>query len=120
MTKFIFIPIIFVMSFVAQMFLPWWTMVIICFAVCYLLVPLRWMGFVGSLLAIFVLWYVKAFIADGHFDVPMSTILGGVMGNISSSAVLFLTGIVGGLAGGLGGLIGSWSRMFPTKVESDL
>ncbi len=99
-----------VASFIVQMFLPWWSITIVCFMVCYFSSINKFLAFTGSLIGIFILWFGKAIIADGLFDTPASEIVGGILGNISPSTTYFLTGIVGGLVGGLSGLLGSWAR----------
>jgi hypothetical protein len=83
--------------------------------VCYFANLPKFVAFATSLLAIFVLWYVKAWMSDGNFDEPMSILLGNVMGGISGGAVLFLTAIVGSIVGGLSGLLGAWSRLLFSK-----
>lgn len=109
MKQLIFLPVIFVLSYILQLFLPWWIIALICYSVCFILRVNKFYAFTGSLLAIFFLWVVKAYFADQNFDAPMSALLGGLFGNVSTSAVFFLTGLVGGMVAGLSGLLGSWS-----------
>jgi len=115
MKNIVIIPIIIIITYIVQMFLPWWIVAVICFVVCYFANLSRFIAFASSLLAIFVLWYVKAWMTDGNFDEPMSILLGNVMGGISGGAVLFLTAMVGGIVGGLSGLLGAWSRLLFSK-----
>lgn len=102
--------IVIVLTFISQLFLPWWVIGIVSFAVAYVFHLSKFNTFVACLLAIFVLWSVKAWMADGNFDVPMSQLLGSLLGNISKSAIYFLTGLIGGLSAGLAGLLGTWTR----------
>ncbi len=104
------IVIIAVLTFALSHFLPWWICGIVSFVVCYLWKTNGFVGFTASLLAVFIVWYGKAFFADGNFDTPMSDILGSLLGKVSGGAALFLTGIVGGLAAGLAGWLGGWTR----------
>ncbi|MFZ1748675.1 MAG: hypothetical protein WAU01_00715 [Saprospiraceae bacterium] len=117
MKSLFFIPIIFILSWILQLWFPWWIISIVCAAICFMMRVPIFSGFAGSLLIIFLLWVIKAYFADQHFDVPMSGILGELIGNISSSAVFILTGLIGGVVGGFSGLIGSWlsSMMYPPK-----
>jgi len=110
MKPLLFLPVLFVLSYFVQLFLPWWSMALICFGVCFVFKVNKFYAFAGSLLAIFFLWVLKAYFADQNFDFPMSGLLSGLFGNVSSFAVFFLTGITGGLVGGLSGLCGSWSK----------
>jgi len=109
MKTLIFIPVIFVLTYFCQLFLPWWSLALICFGACLFFKVNKFYAFSGSLLAIFFLWVLKAYFADQNFDVPMSSLLGGLFGNVSASAVFFLTGLTGGLVAGLSGLLGSWA-----------
>jgi DNA-binding transcriptional regulator of glucitol operon len=109
MKPLIFLPLIFVLSYVVQLFLPWWSMALVCYGVCFALKVNKWYAFSGSLLAVFFLWVLKAYFADQNFDVPMSSLLGGLFGNVSTSAVFFLTGLIGGMVAGFSGLLGSWT-----------
>ena len=118
MKSLIFIPLVIVVTFLAQMVLPWWIIAPIAFMICYVFNPGKFSSFTGCLLAIFVLWSLKAYIADKNFDVPVSGILGGLIGNVSQGAVFFLTGIIGGLVAGLSGLMGDWTRTLSKKSQS--
>jgi hypothetical protein len=115
MKNLIVIPILLIFSYIAQLFFPWWIVVIAAFICCFLFQTGKFVAFTACLLAIFALWSVKAYLSDSNFDVPMSEILGGMFGNISSSAVFLLTGLVGGIMAGLGGLLGSWTRQLMKK-----
>ncbi len=117
MKQLTFVFMIVIIALLAQFILPWWIISIVCFSVCCIMRPNKFIAFGGSFLAIFVLWYVKAMMADTNFDVPMSSLLGGLFGDISPTAVLFLTGLIGGFVGGLSGLMGSWTYwiLYPEK-----
>jgi len=109
MNKLIFVPILFAACFVLQIFMPWWAMAIACFAVCYIMRPGLLAAFVGSMLAVTLLWMIKAWYADRSFDVPVSGILGAIFGNLSGNMMYLLTGLTGGLVAGFSGLCGTWS-----------
>lgn len=98
------------------MILPWWISGVICFILCYLLKPGYFTSFSTSLLSVFIIWYLKAYISDSNFDVPMSQLLGKLMGNISSSNVILLTGLIGALSSGMAGLLGHWTRIIVNKT----
>ena len=104
------IAIIALSTFALSHFLPWWICGIVSFVVCYLWKTNGFVGFTASLLAVFIVWYGKAFFADQNFDTPMSGLLGSLLGNVSGGAALFLTGLIGGIAAGFAGWLGSWTR----------
>lgn len=116
MKPLIFVPIIFVFSYFLQLFLPWWIIALICYGLCFVLKVNKFYAFTGSLLTIFLLWVLKAYFADQNFDTPISVLLGGLFGNVSTSAVFFLTGLIGGIVAGFSGLLGSWTTsLFQNK-----
>lgn len=115
MKNFFPLPIIFIIAYISQLFLPWWVIAVISFSVCYLASVSKFVAFTNSLFAIFVLWYFKAWLADGNFDEPMSVLLGNILGEISGGAVLFLTASIGGITAGLSGLLGSWTNSLFSK-----
>ena len=98
MKSLIFIPVVIVVTFLAQMVLPWWIIAPIAFMICYVFNPGKF--------------------SDKNFDVPVSGILGGLIGNVSQGAVFFLTGITGGLVAGLSGLMGDWTRTLSKKSQN--
>lgn len=110
MSKLLFVPIILILSFVAQMFLPWWIVAVICFIACFIMVDSLLAAYAGCMGAISSLWYGGAVIADLHFDMPMSSLLGSLFGNISPSLIYLLTSMVGGIVAGLSGMMGTWSK----------
>lgn len=119
MNKLIFVPVIFAASFVLQLFMPWWSMAIACFAVCYILRPGLFAAFAGSLLAVLVLWMIKSWYSDRSFDMPVSSILGSIFGNLSGSMMYLLTGLTGGLVAGFSGLCGTWSSRIWLARDSE-
>ena len=115
MKSLIFIPVIIISSLIIQQFLPWWVIAPIAFITCYIFNPGKFSAFAGSFLGIFVLWAIKAYFSDKNFDVPVSEILGGLIGNVSQGAIFFLTGMIGGTISGLSGLLGDWTRQLSKK-----
>ncbi len=104
-----------VLVFLASLLFPWWIAGVICFVINYLVKPGNWQAFAVSLLSVFLIWYLKAFISDYNFDIPVSSLLGKLLGNISNGAVFFLTAIVGALPATLAGLLGNWTRAIVSK-----
>ena len=110
MKNLLFSVVLLILSFIAQLFLPWWVISILSFIVCYAVNPGKFLAFSGSMMAIFILWAVKAYVSEFNFDESISGLLGKILGNVSSNAVFFLTGLTGGLIAGLSGLLGTWTR----------
>lgn len=104
--------LIVVLVYPASLILPWWIGGVICFIIAYVIKPGYFTAFGTSLLAVFVIWYTKAFWSDSNFDIPVSQLLGNLFGKISKDAVLMLTGLTGALPAALSGLLGNWTRAF--------
>jgi hypothetical protein len=97
-------------SFIAGMFLPWWSLAIIAFAVG-LLVPQRlWKSFLAGFLGIFLLWLVLALWLDLGNEQLLSRKIAELMHLPSSFLLVLITALVGGLTGGFAALSGGSLR----------
>ncbi|MCC2545974.1 hypothetical protein LJY25_05920 [Hymenobacter sp. BT175] len=119
--------LILVLAAVAQLFLPWWVVAPVAFALA------AWQGRSGgkSFLAgfggvglawlVLGLWYHLR--SDGRLSNRVAELLG--LGG-SGLAVVLITTLVGGLAGGTAALAGSWlrqalgARPAPTQTDAPL
>jgi hypothetical protein len=101
------IILIAVLSLLAQLVLPWWSLAIIAFLVCLWRSPSAGQAFFAGFYGIALVWLVYAVIintrTDGVFVGRMSELL-----FKTNNAILpgLVTAIVGGLVGGLAGLSG--------------
>ena len=99
------------LSLFAQFLLPWWTLAIVAFAVCYWRCPgagwAFWYGFAG----VAIIWLMYAMLiqlrTDGVFVGRMSELL--FRANTPFLPALATT-VVSGLVGGLAGLSGHYVR----------
>ncbi len=99
-----------IISFIGLLFLPWYVIAFIAFGIGYYFEPGGAKAFIWSFMTLFVLWTAKAWFADKNFDNSMAALLGQILGNLSSSTVLFLTGFIAGVVGGIFGLLGNWTK----------
>ncbi len=104
------------LSFLAGLFLPWWSIAIIAFLVSLLLPQRTGIAFLGGFLGIFILWtIVAAWIDFGNDHILSQKIaqlfpLGG-----SSFLLILVTAFVGGLVGGFAAMAGSSLRPLPRR-----
>ena len=99
------------LSLFAQLFLPWWTLAIVAFAVCFWRSPgagwAFWYGFMG----VAIIWFMYAMLiqlrTDGVFVGRMSELLFRVNTPFLPALV---TTVLSGLTGGLAGLSGFYVR----------
>lgn len=99
------------LSFVAGLYLPWWSIAIAAF-LSVLLIPLRSSrAFLSGFLGVFLLWFFLAL----WIDVKNQGILSRKVAEIfplagSSFLIILVTAIVGAVVGGFAALSGSYLR----------
>jgi len=93
-----------------QWILPWWSVAVAAFLVGTITPErFRWVFLVG-VLGIGLLWLVHAWGIHLHTGGILSDRVAEVFGVGSGTALVFLTGLIGGLIGGLGGMTGAAFR----------
>jgi hypothetical protein len=103
-----------VFSFLAGLYLPWWSIAIVAFAIG-LLIPQRIsMAFLSGLLGIFLLWTVLT----SWIDIKNNSILSHKISELfklggSSILLILVTAFIGGLVGGFAAMAGSSLRPLP-------
>jgi hypothetical protein len=105
------ILVIAIISLLAQLVLPWWSIAIVALAVCYWrssgVGNAFWYGFTG----IALVWLVYALLihvrTDGIFTGRMSQLLFKTDGSV---VLILVSAVLGGLVGGLAGLSGYFIR----------
>lgn len=93
----------------AAQFLPWWSVVLVCFVIGAMMNMNGWKSFLCGLIAIFLLWGLSAGWAFHNGSYIIANRMGDLLG-VGGVALMFLTGILGGLVGGLGSLTGGYFR----------
>ncbi|GAB2522374.1 hypothetical protein [Spirosoma aerophilum] len=96
-----------ILSLLAQFILPWWSLAIVAFGVCFWRSPGGGRAFLSGFLGVAVVWLVHAlllqFRTDGVFIGRMSELL---FKTNTAALPVVVTTLVGGLVGGLAGLSG--------------
>ncbi len=106
------------LSYVAEHFLPWWT-IGICAAIVAMGVNLNKItAFWGGFTSISLLWMIVATSIDVYTNSVLSSKIAPLLGFQSSTLLVLLTGLVGGMVGGLGALSGQQLRTLLTQKES--
>ena len=99
------------LSFLAGLFLPWWSIAIIAFLVALLIPQNIGAAFISGLSGIFILWAVVAL----WIDIKNNSILSHKISELmkvggSSVLLIFITALIGGLVGGFAAMAGSSLR----------
>lgn len=109
MRFFIAIALIAGLSFVAQQFLPWWSVAVVAFAVGFIMRQKREAAFFTGLIALFFLWSIYSYIlssANQHILVEKLAELFAPIIRGKEFRIYVLTGAIGGLIGGFASLSG--------------
>jgi hypothetical protein len=99
------------LSFIACLYLPWWTIAIVSFFVMALLRLRPVWSFVAGFAALFLLWTVLALVIDLRNEHILSARMALVLPlGGSSTALILVTGFIGGIAAGVAGLAAGFLR----------
>jgi hypothetical protein len=100
-----------VLSFIAGLYLPWWSIAIVAFLSALLIQPKIWVGFAAGFLGVFLLWAGLSFWIDVNNESILSHRIAQLFPLGGSSGLLILvTAFVGGLVGGFAAMAGSSIR----------
>lgn len=102
------IILIIILAGISQMFLPWWSCVIVAFAVSAFTSKKAFEAFVSGFLGIFILWLAMATLIHFRNDFLLSERIAAMLSLPTSHLLPLISGLVGGIAGG----IGAWSGKF--------
>lgn len=103
-----------VLSFIAGLFLPWWSIALVAFLVALLIRQRIGAGFLAGFLGIFLMWSLLAF----WIDIKNESILSHKIAQLfplggSSVLLILVTALVGALVGGFAAMAGS--SLWPLK-----
>lgn len=105
-----------VLGYLAGLFLPWWSIAIIAFAVALAFPQHSAKAFLAGFLGIFLLWAIVAFWIDTKNNNILSQKIAELLPLGGSSFLLILvTAFVGALVGGFAAMTGSAIRPIPRK-----
>jgi hypothetical protein len=102
------------LSFLAGMFLPWWSVAIVAFIVALLIPQKIAMSFLSGLIGVFLLWAIVTL----WIDIKNNSVLSHKVSELfklggSSILLIFVTALIGGLVGGFAAMAGSSLRPAP-------
>lgn len=101
-------------SFLAGMFLPWWSIALVAFLVAIFIPQKIGLAFLSGMLGVFILWAILAFWIDVKNNSILSHKISLLMKVGGSSALLiFITALIGGMVGGFAAMAGS--SLLPLK-----
>ena len=100
-----------ILSFVAGLFYPWWTVGVVAFVIALVVPQKHFAAFFTAFLSIFILWFSLSYFKDLSNDHILSSRMSLLFIKTELPAVMCLiTGMVGGLVAGLAALSASFLR----------
>ncbi|WKN43637.1 hypothetical protein [Tunicatimonas pelagia] len=103
------------LSYIAEQFLPWWSVVLCAFLVNLLIPTKGFNAFISGFLGVGILWLVFAWMIDSSTDSILTDKIAQLFELNQSGLVVAATAAIGGLSGGFGALTGSLLRTINQK-----
>ena len=99
------------LSFVAGLYLPWWSVAIAAFFAALIIPQFPWKAFLSGFLGVFILWVVIAWWIDMKNQGILSSKIA-VLFHLGSSHIvmIFVSALIGALIGGFAALSGCYLR----------
>ena len=117
---FVTMLLIALLSFISGLFLPWWTIAVVDFALSALIPQRPLAAFFAGFSGIFLLWGGMALGIDLANGSILSTRVAGVLPlHESSPAIILVTAFVGALVGGGGALTAAFLQKPTPKVKTN-
>lgn len=103
------------LSYIAEQFFPWWSVVICAFLVNVLLPTKGFNAFISGFLGVGLLWLVFAWMIDSNTGSILTEKIALLFELNQSGLVVAATGLVGGITGGFAALTGNVLRTINRK-----
>jgi uncharacterized membrane protein YbjE (DUF340 family) len=108
------------LSYAAELFLPWWSVIFCAFAIGFIFPTKGFDDFLGGFLGVGLLWLGFAWGIDLHTDSILTKQVAPILYMNNALMVVAVTGLLGGIVGGFAALSGSQLRRIflpePPKV----
>ena len=104
-------PLAIALSFATCLYLPWWSIAIVCFIVAALIPQRPGIAFLCGFLSLFILWAGLSFwISNNNAHVLAHKISVVILKKDDPNLLIIVTGLIGAIVGGFAALTGSLLR----------
>jgi len=93
--------LILILSFISEIFLPWWSIAVMAFAVGFVKTPTDWKSFWAGFLGVGFLWWMTSGYVHFRTNGLLTSKVGAMFTLPLPILVVLITGLIGGLVGGL-------------------
>ena len=111
--------LIIALCYLAELYLPWWSIAAVAFLISYLLPGTFFSVFVSAFIGVGLLWSGMAWKIDSDTQSILTTKITELLSLPENAYLILITGAVGGLVAGMASLSGvSLRKMFNGKKRS--
>ncbi|MEM8966624.1 MAG: hypothetical protein AAGE93_09410 [Bacteroidota bacterium] len=103
------------LSYIAEQFFPWWSVVIFAFLVSFIIPTKGFNAFISGFLGVGLLWLIFAWMIDSNTNSILTEKIAQLFQVNQAGLVVAMTGAIGGLTGGFAALSGSLLRTINQK-----
>ena len=107
--------LILILSFISEIFVPWWSIAVMAFAVGFVKTPTGWKSFWAGFLGVGFLWWMTSGFIHFRTNGVLTSKVGEMFTLPLPILVVLITGLVGGLVGGLAATSGFHFRAVVKK-----
>jgi len=107
------------LSFISGLYLPWWGMAFVAFAVAILVHQKAGKAFLSGFAGLFLLWVLLAWWIDKANGGNLSYRIAQLLQVNSRFLLVLITGFVAGIVGGFAAMSGSYLRSSKKGVENE-
>ncbi|MEO0334477.1 MAG: hypothetical protein AAF223_22855 [Bacteroidota bacterium] len=103
------------LSYIAEQFFPWWSVVPCAFLVSFIIPTKGFNAFISGFLGVGLLWLIFAWMIDSSTDSILTEKIAQLLQVNQAGLVVAITGAIGGVTGGFASLSGSLLRTINQK-----
>jgi len=112
--------IILIATYSVQIFIPWWSILLVPFLVNSLIFSKGFSSFGSGFIGVGLLWLIKATLIDLNTESILTSQIAELFSLPNTYLLILLTALIGGLAAGFAGLAGSHFRSLFKRKRKDL
>lgn len=110
--------LIILLSFIACLYFPWWSIAVVAFIVSAVIPQSAWMSFITGFCALFILWGSLSFWISNNNDHILAHKISLLIFKTDNPYLLIMvSALIGAVVAGFGGMTGSYLRKKPSSKQ---
>jgi len=108
--------LIILLSFIACLYFPWWSVAVVAFIVAVIIPQRALMGFITGFCALFILWFALSFwISNNNDHILAHKVSLLILKTDNPYLLMLVTALIGALVAGFAAMAGSYLRKRPAS-----